>query len=91
MQASGDNGGMSEPQQTEPCNIAAALPRLVLCRTTRAPAPIATAEVASDEPLLEDEPPLEVPLPPWVLEMMNLAPSSVSPLLIASCQQKIYV
>ena len=33
-----------------PVAIAAALPRLVLCRTTRASAPIATAEVASDEP-----------------------------------------
>lgn len=51
----------------------------------------ALEEVASDEPLLEDEPPLEVPLPPWVLEMMNLAPSSVSPLLITIRQQKTYV
>src|SRR5699024_9099527 len=33
-----------------PVAIAAALPRLDLCRTTRAPAPIATAEVASVEP-----------------------------------------
>jgi len=46
--------------------------------------PVALALV-SEEPL----PPEEVALPPWVLETMNAAPSSVSPLLLQIKSQQV--